>query len=84
MCKMHFHVGRYRIQPDGVDIVMDPLGGKDTTKGYDLLKPLGRIICYGKLYRVIQKIRILYHCFLELLVLYSVSKQVSSIFISRE
>jgi NADPH:quinone reductase-like Zn-dependent oxidoreductase len=38
----------YRIQPEGVDIVMDPLGGKDTTKGYDLLKHFGRLICYGK------------------------------------
>lgn len=26
---------------------MDPLGGKDTMKGYDLLKPFGRIICFG-------------------------------------
>ncbi|XP_046842607.1 synaptic vesicle membrane protein VAT-1 homolog isoform X2 [Xenia sp. Carnegie-2017] len=36
-----------KIQADGVDIVMDPLGGKDTMKGYDLLKPFGRIICFG-------------------------------------
>ena len=36
-----------KIQPEGVDIVMDPLGGKDTVKGYDLLKPFGRIICFG-------------------------------------
>ncbi|XP_028392255.1 synaptic vesicle membrane protein VAT-1 homolog [Dendronephthya gigantea] len=36
-----------KIQPEGVDIVMDPLGGKDTMKGYDLLKPFGRIICFG-------------------------------------
>jgi hypothetical protein len=27
---------------------MDPLGGKDTTKGYDLLKHFGRLICYGE------------------------------------
>ena len=28
---------------------MDPLGGKDTMKGYDLLKPFGRIVCYGNI-----------------------------------
>lgn len=32
----------------GVDIVMDPLGGYDTTKGYNLLKPMGKLITYGK------------------------------------
>ncbi|WP_411027453.1 zinc-binding dehydrogenase, partial [Salmonella sp. s54925] len=37
----------HKIQKDGVDIVMDPLGGKDTQKSYELLKPFGRIICYG-------------------------------------
>jgi hypothetical protein len=29
---------------------MDPLGGKDTMKGYDLLKPFGRIVCFGNKY----------------------------------
>lgn len=32
----------------GVDIVMDPLGGADTAKGYKLLKPMGKLITYGK------------------------------------
>lgn len=32
----------------GVDIVLDPLGGSDTHKGYNLLKPLGKLISYGK------------------------------------
>ena len=36
-----------RIQPDGIDLVMDPLGGKDTNKGYELLKPFGQVVCYG-------------------------------------
>ena len=34
----------------GVDIVLDPLSGDDSAKGYDLLKPMGKIIHYGKLY----------------------------------
>uniref|UniRef100_A0A1A8PKC3 Vesicle amine transport protein 1 homolog (T. californica) n=1 Tax=Nothobranchius rachovii TaxID=451742 RepID=A0A1A8PKC3_9TELE len=33
--------------PKGVDIVLDPLGGSDTQKGFDLLKPLGMIIAFG-------------------------------------
>ncbi|GEJ58100.1 synaptic vesicle VAT-1 family membrane protein [Anaeromyxobacter diazotrophicus] len=31
----------------GVDIVLDPLGGKDWKKGYRLLRPAGRLVAYG-------------------------------------
>ncbi|XP_064438931.1 synaptic vesicle membrane protein VAT-1 homolog isoform X3 [Mirounga angustirostris] len=31
----------------GVDIVMDPLGGSDTAKGYNVLKPMGKVVTYG-------------------------------------
>jgi NADPH:quinone reductase-like Zn-dependent oxidoreductase len=31
----------------GVDVVLDPLGGRDTLKGYQLLRVGGRIIVYG-------------------------------------
>lgn len=37
-----------KISPKGVDIVMDPLGGSDTAKGYNLLKPMGKVITYGE------------------------------------
>ena len=36
-----------RVCPEGVDIVLDPLGGADTKKGYNLLKPLGIIVMFG-------------------------------------
>ncbi|XP_036125478.1 synaptic vesicle membrane protein VAT-1 homolog [Molossus molossus] len=36
-----------KISPKGVDIIMDPLGGSDTAKGYNLLKPMGKTIIYG-------------------------------------
>ncbi|KAG8512877.1 Synaptic vesicle membrane protein VAT-1 [Galemys pyrenaicus] len=36
-----------KISPKGVDIVMDPLGGSDTAKGYNLLKPMGKVVIYG-------------------------------------
>ena len=29
--------------------MLDPLGGADTKKGYSLLKPLGILVCFGKL-----------------------------------
>jgi NADPH:quinone reductase-like Zn-dependent oxidoreductase len=31
----------------GVDVVLDPLGGWDTRRGYRLLRPAGRLITYG-------------------------------------
>lgn len=31
----------------GVDMVLDALGGKDWKKGYDLLRPAGRLIAFG-------------------------------------
>uniref|UniRef100_A0A8C5IZI1 Vesicle amine transport 1 n=1 Tax=Junco hyemalis TaxID=40217 RepID=A0A8C5IZI1_JUNHY len=36
-----------KISPKGVDIVLDPLGGSDTTKAFNLLKPMGKLITYG-------------------------------------
>ncbi|XP_015245978.1 PREDICTED: synaptic vesicle membrane protein VAT-1 homolog [Cyprinodon variegatus] len=36
-----------KINPKGVDIVLDPLGGADTQKGFGLLKPLGMLIVFG-------------------------------------
>ncbi|CAF0930745.1 unnamed protein product [Adineta steineri] len=36
-----------KISPQGVDIIMDPLNGEDSVRGFDLLKPLGRIIYFG-------------------------------------
>lgn len=32
----------------GMDIILDPLGGSDTHKAYNLLKPMGKLISYGK------------------------------------
>lgn len=32
----------------GLDIILDPLGGSDTHKAYNLLKPMGKLITYGK------------------------------------
>lgn len=31
----------------GVDIILDPLGGKNWRKNYRLLRPTGRLICFG-------------------------------------
>nr|XP_020020785.1 synaptic vesicle membrane protein VAT-1 homolog [Castor canadensis] len=52
MYPIDYHTADYvdevkKISPKGVDIVMDPLGGSDTAKGYNLLKPLGKVVTYG-------------------------------------
>ncbi|NP_001116167.1 uncharacterized protein LOC100036826 [Xenopus laevis] len=36
-----------KVSPKGVDIVMDPLGGTDTCKAFNLLKPMGKLVIYG-------------------------------------
>ena len=38
-----------KVCPEGIDIVLDPLNGENSIKGYELLKPLGKIIHYGEL-----------------------------------
>lgn len=38
----------YRIT-DSVDLALDPLGGAETKKCYDLLSPLGALVIYGML-----------------------------------
>lgn len=30
-----------------VDLILDPVGGKTMKRGYELLAPLGRLVCYG-------------------------------------
>jgi synaptic vesicle membrane protein VAT-1 len=32
---------------EGLDVVLDPLGGPDWKKGLALLRPVGRLVCYG-------------------------------------
>jgi NADPH:quinone reductase-like Zn-dependent oxidoreductase len=32
---------------EGVDVVLDPLGGRDWRKGMALLRPMGRLVAYG-------------------------------------
>ncbi|CAG02847.1 unnamed protein product, partial [Tetraodon nigroviridis] len=36
-----------KLSPKGLDIILDPLGGSDTHKAYNLLKPMGKLITYG-------------------------------------
>ncbi|KAM9393004.1 synaptic vesicle membrane protein VAT-1 homolog [Pholidichthys leucotaenia] len=36
-----------KISPKGLDIILDPLGGSDTHKAYNLLRPMGKLITYG-------------------------------------
>ncbi|KAK1794438.1 hypothetical protein P4O66_011313 [Electrophorus voltai] len=36
-----------KISPQGLDVVLDPLGGSDTQKAFNLLKPMGTLVVYG-------------------------------------
>ena len=36
-----------RVAPDGVDVVIDGVGGDSWRRGYALLAPAGRLICFG-------------------------------------
>jgi len=36
-----------RAAPDGVDVVLDAVGGASWRRGYALLKPAGRLVCFG-------------------------------------
>jgi synaptic vesicle membrane protein VAT-1 len=36
-----------RLAPQGVDIVLDAVGGDSWRRDYELLAPLGRLVCYG-------------------------------------
>lgn len=36
-----------RVAPDGIDIVLDAVGGDSWRQGYALLAPVGRLVCFG-------------------------------------
>ena len=36
-----------RLAPDGVDVVLDAVGGNSWRQGYALLAPVGRLVCFG-------------------------------------
>jgi synaptic vesicle membrane protein VAT-1 len=35
------------VRDRGVDLILDPVGGASWKKGYDLLAPCGRLVCFG-------------------------------------
>ncbi|GAB6033041.1 hypothetical protein CHUAL_012227 [Chamberlinius hualienensis] len=46
--RSHDYVPEVRkLSPEGVDIVLDCLGGEDCNRGYGLLKPMGKYVLYG-------------------------------------
>jgi NADPH:quinone reductase-like Zn-dependent oxidoreductase len=51
----------------GVDLVLDPVGGKSFTDGYDLLAPAGRLVCFGLSAAAAGKTRSLIHAAGQLL-----------------
>jgi synaptic vesicle membrane protein VAT-1 len=44
---LHWWDAVRRVAPAGVDIVLDAVGGRSWRRDYELLAPLGRLICFG-------------------------------------
>jgi NADPH:quinone reductase-like Zn-dependent oxidoreductase len=36
-----------KFAPDGIEMVMDPIGGKSLSRSYECLRPTGRLVIYG-------------------------------------
>jgi synaptic vesicle membrane protein VAT-1 len=45
--KNDFVVVVHKFAPDGIEMVMDPIGGKSFSRSYECLGPMGRLIIYG-------------------------------------
>jgi len=51
----------------GLDLVLDPVGGKSWTTGYELLRPAGRLVCFGLSAASSGTTRSLFHALLQVL-----------------
>jgi NADPH:quinone reductase-like Zn-dependent oxidoreductase len=51
----------------GVDLVLDPIGGRSWTEGYDLLAPCGRLVAFGMSAAAAGETRSLLHAALQLI-----------------
>jgi NADPH:quinone reductase-like Zn-dependent oxidoreductase len=51
----------------GLDLVLDPVGGKSWTEGYELLGPCGRLVCFGLSAASSGKTRSLFHAAAQVL-----------------
>jgi len=38
----------FRVSPEGVDLFLDCVCGEECSRGYSLLKPMGKYILFGK------------------------------------
>jgi synaptic vesicle membrane protein VAT-1 len=51
----------------GVDLILDPVGGPSWKKGYDLLAPCGRIVCFGLSAAAAGTTRNLFHALMQVI-----------------
>jgi len=51
----------------GVDLILDPVGGKSWTEGYDLLAPCGRLVAFGLSSAAAGNTRSLLHALMQVL-----------------
>jgi NADPH:quinone reductase-like Zn-dependent oxidoreductase len=55
------------VRDRGVDLILDPVGGKSWTEGYELLAPCGRLVAFGLSSAASGKTRSLLHAGLQVL-----------------
>jgi synaptic vesicle membrane protein VAT-1 len=51
----------------GIDLILDPVGGKSWTEGYDLLAPCGRLVAFGLSSAASGSSRNIFHALLQVL-----------------
>lgn len=45
---LKFVTDLFRVSPEGVDLFLDCVCGEECSRGYSLLKPMGKYILFGK------------------------------------
>lgn len=66
----------FRVSPEGVDLFLDCVCGEECSRGYSLLKPMGKYILFGK-YKFSSFI---FYCFAKLLNVSSTFYNIKKIF----
>jgi NADPH:quinone reductase-like Zn-dependent oxidoreductase len=55
------------VKDKGVDLILDPVGGKSWTEGYDLLAPCGRLVAFGLSSAAAGNTRNLFHALMQVM-----------------
>jgi len=62
---LKFVIYLFRVSPEGVDLFLDCVCGEECSRGYSLLKPMGKYILFGKYTRKLSVL--IFYCFAKLI-----------------